>query len=91
MKKIILAVAFVAICSVGSAVAQAPVTTTKAKPASEQAEPKKESKPASCCSAKGASSAKACSHEEKAAGKSSCCQKGHTDAKVETTEDKKKD
>lgn len=88
MKKIFIAAAFVAFCSVGSALAQAPATqSNQTKPAAAStSETKKDSHGtgAACCSKK--SAAKSCGSEAKAAGKSSCCQKGgHTDAKAEGT------
>lgn len=83
MKKFLVAAAFMAFCSAGSALAQAPANTQSIQ--TTKTETKKDSHGGgSCCSKKStAASAKSCGSESKAAGKSSCCQKGHTDAKVE--------
>lgn len=93
MKKILIAAAFLAFCTAGSVSAQAPVsgssTSVSVEKADGQADTKKEPKAASCCSKKSAKAS--CSDEGKSAKKSSCCQKaGHTDAKVEGTEEKEK-
>ncbi len=108
MKKIILLGAFMTLCSVASTFAQSSATRTEGMvitepvPAAEVKEVAKPAKAASCCSKKSSASscssakaetAKSCSGSEaKAAGKSSCCQKGghgHADAKVEEKADVK--
>lgn len=102
MKKLILLGAFITVCSVTSTFAQSSATRTDGAvitepvPAAEMKETVKPAKAASCCSKKSSASScssakaeavKSCSGgEAKAAGKSSCCQKGghgHADAKVE--------
>lgn len=102
MKKFLIAAAFVTFCSVGSVFAQSAVRVEKAEAISTDQQVQKETaKPAakagSCCSSKKGADAKSCSSakDEKAAGKSSCCQKGghnhgHADAKTEGTSEEKK-
>jgi len=93
MKKILVAAAFVTFCSLSTAIAQTAVQTEKAAVATDvqQPEVKKEKKAASCCSSKKSADAKACADkgEKTAAGKSSCCQKGHNEAKVEEKDTQK--
>ncbi|MBL0097382.1 MAG: hypothetical protein IPP46_13550 [Bacteroidetes bacterium] len=95
MKKIFIAAAFMAFCSAGSVLAQAPATSTSTSISVEkadetQADTKKETKAASCCSKKSAAKS-SCADAGKTTKKSSCCQKaGHTDAKAEGTEEKAK-
>lgn len=108
MKKFILLGAFMTICSVSSTFAQGTaartegIVITEPAPAVQVQEIAKPAKAASCCSKKASASScssakaetsKSCSGgEAKAAGKSSCCQKGghgHADAKVEEKSDAK--
>lgn len=93
MKKIIVAAAFLALCSAGSAFAQTPAAMSVenvAAPAPQQEvkETKKETSGKSCCSSKKSADAKSCgSKDAKAAGKSSCCTKGQSEAKAEGREE----
>jgi hypothetical protein len=95
MKKMLVMAAFLACCSAGSAFAQSEgaKTTKPAATATEKGSSCCSSKSKADCGKKSKETAEACADKSgtktAAAGKSSCCMKGHTEAKAETPAEKK--